>query len=107
MMRKHQRVWKERRRLEASGRIRGSISKERVAKLKFEDGVRVWCISRRDMLTEIAVSTKHKATRQQEILYNYDIWWLGIVKFKVKSGRKEDNENHCRILSRGDQICVF
>lgn len=52
----------------------GSISKERVAKLKFEDGIRVRCMSRRDILTETAASTKHRAMRQQGILWSYDIW---------------------------------
>lgn len=55
-------------------RIRGSISKEIVAKLSFENGVRVWYMNRRDILTETAVSTKHRTMRQQGISWSYEIW---------------------------------
>lgn len=55
-------------------RIRGSISKEIVAKLSFENGVRVWYMNRRDILTETTMSTKHRTMRQQGISWSYEIW---------------------------------
>lgn len=66
----------------------GGMSQERNAKLKFEVRVRVWYMSRRNILTERAASTKHRAMRHQGILRNYDIWLGGVVKFKVKNGRR-------------------